>query len=204
MILLVSAAAAQQQIPTGGPIPDRRDFNNSVDDPKLTGPIEEVVRRVAGNVYVIAGAGGNIFAVFYPRIMAALRQISDKPVRMIVNTRSHFDHNQNNTNFAKQGASIFAHPNLRMALMQQTRPPVPPAGLPVATSSEPLTFHFNGEEISYIPLKPSHTNGDVALYFHGSDVFAFGDVLRQTTPPSASHRAAPLRTSSTITISCCK
>ena len=197
VILSVSAVKAQPQIPTGGPIPDRRGFNNSVDDPKLTDPVEEVVRRVAGNVYVIAGAGGNIavqsgpdglflvddnFAVFYPKIVAALRQISPKPVRMIVNTHSHFDHNQNNANFAKEGALIFAHPNLRTALMQQTRPPVSPEGLPLVTSSERMTFHFNGEEISYIPLKPSHTNGDVAVYFHGSDVFAFGDVFTTDYP----------------------
>lgn len=186
-----------QQIQTGGPIPDRRGFNGSVDNPQLTGPVEEVVRRVAGNVYVIAGAGGNIvaqagpdglflvddnFAVFYPKIVTALRQISDKPVRIIVNTHSHFDHNQNNANFAKQGALIFAHPNQRLSLLQQQRPPVPPEGLPVVTSIEPLTFNFNGEEISYIPLKPSHTNGDVAIYFHGSDVFAFGDVFTTDYP----------------------
>jgi len=200
VVLSAAAVTAQQRIPNGGPIPDRRGFNNSVDDPKLTDPVVEVVRKVAGNVYMIAGAGGNIaaqsgpdglflvddnFAVFYPRIVAALRQVSDKPVRMIVNTHSHFDHNQNNANFAKQGALIFAHPNLRTALMQQTRPPVPPGGLPVVTSSEPMTFHFNGEEISYIPLKPSHTNGDVAVYFHGSDVFAFGDVFTTDYPAIA-------------------
>lgn len=194
---LTISAIAQQQIPTGGPIPDRRGFNNSVNDPKLTDPVQEVVRKVAGNVYVIAGAGGNIevqagpdglllvddnFEVFYPRIMAAIRQISDKPVRMVINTHSHFDHNQNNANFAKQGALIFAHPNTRLSLMQQTRPPVSPEGLPQITSSEPMTFHFNGEEISYIPLKPSHTNGDVAVYFHGSDVFAFGDVYTTDYP----------------------
>ena len=92
---LLTARAAQREIPTGGPIPDRRGFNNSVDDPKLTSPVEEVVGRVAGNVYVIAGAGGNIevqagpdglllvddnFTVFYPKIMAAIRQAS----RMLV------------------------------------------------------------------------------------------------------------------------
>src|SRR5215470_17066446 len=150
VLSLVTAGAAQQQIPTGGPIPDRRGFNNSVDDPKLTSQVSEVVRRVAGNVYVIAGAGGNIgvqagpdglllvddnFTVFYPKIMEAIRQISDKPVRIVINTHSHFDHNQNNANFAKQGALIFAHPNTRTALIQQTRPPVPPEGLPVVTSS---------------------------------------------------------------------
>ncbi len=197
VVFSVTAATAQPQIPTGGRIPDRRGFNNSVDDPKLTDPVEEVVRRVSGNVYVIAGAGGNIaaqagpdglflvddnFAVFYPKIVSALHQISDKPVRIIVNTHSHFDHNQNNANFAKQGAVIFAQPNLRLSLMQQTRPLVPPEGLPVVTSSGSMTFHFNGEEISYIPLKPSHTNGDAAVYFHGSDVFAFGDVFTTDYP----------------------
>jgi glyoxylase-like metal-dependent hydrolase (beta-lactamase superfamily II) len=189
--------AAGQQIPTGGPIPDRRGFNNSVDDPKLTSPVEEVVRKVAGNIYVIAGAGGNIevqagpdglllvddnFTLFYPKIMVAIRQISDKPVRIVINTHSHFDHNQNNANFAKQGALVFAHPNTRISLTQQTRPPVSPEGLPVVTSREPMTFYFNGEEVSYIPLKPSHTNGDVAVYFHGSDVFAFGDVFTTDYP----------------------
>ncbi|PWU04788.1 MAG: hypothetical protein C5B51_16130 [Terriglobia bacterium] len=62
LVLFVSAVVAQKQIPTEGPIPDRRGFNNSVNDPKLTDPVEEVVRKVAGNVYVIAGAGGNIAA----------------------------------------------------------------------------------------------------------------------------------------------
>ncbi len=169
-----------------------------MDDPKLTSPVEEVVRKVAGNVYVIPGAGGNIevsagpdglllvddnFTVFYPKIMAAIRRISDKPIRIIVNTHSHFDHNQNNANFANQGALIFAHPNTRLALSRQTRPSVvPPGGLPAVTSSEPMTFHFNGDEVSYIPLKPSHTDGDVAVYFHGSDVFAFGDVFTTDYP----------------------
>ena len=69
-VLLVCVGAGRQQIPTGGPIPDRRGFNNSVDDPKLTSPVEEVVRRVAGNVYVIAGARGNIEVQAGPRAKA--------------------------------------------------------------------------------------------------------------------------------------
>jgi hypothetical protein len=50
-VSLVSAVTTQQQSPTGGRIPDRRGFNNSVDDPKLTSQVDEVVRKVAGNVY---------------------------------------------------------------------------------------------------------------------------------------------------------
>src|ERR1051326_3889357 len=172
-VLLAGVGAGRQQIPTGGPIPDRRGFNNSVDDPKLTSPVEEVVRRVAGNVYVIAGAGGNIevqagpdglllvddnFTVFYPNIMAAIRQISDKPVRIVINTHSHFDHNKNNANFAKQGALIFAPPRTPVPLEQPTRPSsVQTEGLPIVTVSELLTFRLNGEDGSYIPLKASNT-----------------------------------------------
>ena len=146
-------------------------------------------------MYVIAGAGGNIevqagpdglllvddnFSVFYPQIMAQIRKISDGPIRIVINTHSHFDHNQNNANLAKQGALIFAHPSTRTALMQQTRPsPVAPEGLPVVTSAWPITLHFNGEDVSYIPFKPTETAGDVAVYFRGSDVFVFGDVYVQ-------------------------
>lgn len=195
-LLIGTAGAVQQGIQTGGPIPDKRGFNNRVNDPKAVAEVTVVVRKVAGNVYVIAGAGGNVevqagsdglllvdnnFTVFYPQIMAAIRQISDKPIRIVVNTHSHFDHNQNNAAMARDGALVFAHPSTRQALTRQN-PPIPPGGLPVVTASERMTFHFNGEEVSYIPLKPSHTNGDVAVYFHGSDVWAFGDVFTTDYP----------------------
>jgi cyclase len=194
-------AAVQQNIPVGGPIPDGRGFNIRVDDPVAVAAVKVIVRKVAGNVYVVAGAGGNVvvqsgndglllvdnnFTVFYSQILSAIRQISDKPIRIVINTHSHFDHNQNNAAMAKEGALVFSHPNTREALMQQTRPtPVPTGGLPVVTSAEPMTFHFNSEDVSYIPLKPAHTNGDVAIYFHGSDVYAFGDVFTTDYPSIA-------------------
>jgi glyoxylase-like metal-dependent hydrolase (beta-lactamase superfamily II) len=45
-----------------------------------------------------------------------------------------------------------------------------------------MTFHFNGEDVLFVPLKPSHTNGDVAAYFTQSDVWAFGDVYTTDYP----------------------
>ena len=209
VLLLGVTAAVQQQIPTGGPIPDRRGFQG-VNDPRYVDVVKNgvVTRHVAGQVYVIAGAGGNIvvqsgddglflvddnFIVFFDQIMANIRKISDKPIRMVVNTHSHGDHVQNNENLAKQGALVFAHPNTRLALMRQGRAPapaggrggpapVPPAGWPTITSDEPMTFHFNGEDITFVPLKPSHTNGDVAVYFPKSNVWAFGDVYTTDYP----------------------
>ncbi len=190
-ILSGTVASSGQAIPTGGPIPDIRGFNNRITDPEAVSEISVVVRHVAGGVYVVAGAGGNVvvfagddgvflvdtnFIVFYDEIMAAIRRISDGPIRFVVNTHSHLDHVQNNANMAMAGAVIVAHPNLRQALLEN--PPsgsVAGAGLPIVTSSEVLTFHFNGEDVIFVPLKPAHTDGDVAVYFRGSDVWAFGD-----------------------------
>lgn len=200
LLVLVSgmAGAAQQEIQTGGPLPDRRHFNASVGIPEAVSKVEWVARRVAGNVYVLAGAGGHVvihsgedgllmvdsnFTVFYPQITELIRTISDKPVRIVINTHSHFDHNQNNAEFAKQGALIFTPPETRTALMRQTRPsPVPREGLPMVTASSPMSFHFNGEEIAYVPLKLTETPGEVGVYFRGSDVFVFGDAYVQSYP----------------------
>ena len=63
VVVACSIVFPAQTIPSGGPIPDVRGFNNKITDPAETSKIKVVVRHVAGRVYVIAGAGGNV-AVF--------------------------------------------------------------------------------------------------------------------------------------------
>ena len=85
------------------------------------------VTKVAGSVYMLEGAGGNIgvsvgedgivivddqYAPLAERIQAALRQITDKPVRFVINTHWHFDHTGGNAYFQKQGP-IIAQENVR-------------------------------------------------------------------------------------------
>jgi len=45
-----------------------------------------------------------------------------------------------------------------------------------------MTFHFNGEDVIFLPLKPSHTDGDLAVYFTTSNVWVFGDVWTNDYP----------------------
>jgi cyclase len=187
-------AGQRPQIPTGGEIPDGRKRDRTPE--KIT----EVVRHVQGNVYVIAGIGSNIsvlagkdgillvdtqYEPFTAKIMDAVRQISDGPIRFVVNTHSHTDHTGGNENFAKMGAVLIAQDNLRKEIMQ-TGPnaaPVPAGALPLMTYDNQFTLYINGEEVRVIHSpKPSHTTGDSFIYFRGSDVIATGDVYNANYP----------------------
>src|SRR5215469_15349753 len=72
------------------------------------------IAKVAGNVYLLTGDGGNIaadvgddgivlvddqYAPLAEKIQAALKGITDKPVRFIINTHYHGDHTGGNEYF---------------------------------------------------------------------------------------------------------
>src|SRR6478672_13080673 len=93
--------------------------------------VEIKVTKVSGNVYFLEGAGGNIaasvgddgivivddqFAPLAEKIRAALKGITDKPVRFVINTHYHGDHTGGNLPFAAQGSTIIAHDNVRKRL----------------------------------------------------------------------------------------
>ncbi|HEY0139656.1 MAG TPA: MBL fold metallo-hydrolase [Thermoanaerobaculia bacterium] len=157
--------------------------------------VEVKVEKVAGNVYMLTGAGGNIgvsagddgliiiddqYAPLAPKIEAALRSISNKPVRFILNTHYHGDHTGGNEHFGKS-APIVAHENVRRRLANgvtrrgTTVPPSPKGALPVLTFDHSLSLHLNGEEIRAIHMPHGHTDGDSVIHFLGSNVVHMGD-----------------------------
>lgn len=156
--------------------------------------VEINVYPVAGQVYYIEGRGGNIglfvgadgvflvddqFAPLTDKIVAAIRPLSDKPVRFIVNTHLHPDHTGGNENFGKMGALIFGHDNVRhqMEISAYTQEP------PLITYSQDVSFHINGETVHVFKTPDAHTNGDSYIYFKGSNVIHAGDVYRTTSYP---------------------
>jgi hypothetical protein len=79
------------------------------------------VRLVRGNLYMITGAGGNISVLVGPdnvllvdtgdghltdKVLAAVRQISDKSIRYVINTNSRPEHVGGNDNVAAAGRTI--------------------------------------------------------------------------------------------------
>ena len=92
--------------------------------------VQMKVTKVSGNLYMLQGAGGNIgasvgedgivivddqFAPLADKIAAALKGITDKPVRFVINTHYHGDHTGSNAYFQKE-APIIAQDNVRKRL----------------------------------------------------------------------------------------
>jgi len=157
--------------------------------------VEVKATKVAGNVYVLTGSGGNIgatvgadgvaiiddqFAPLAPKIQAALRQLSPRPVHFVINTHWHGDHTGGNAQFAET-ATIMAHLNVRKRLISGGKtsfvefPPVTGKALPVVTFEQGLSLWWNGEEIRAIHPGVGHTDGDSVIWFVQSNVVHMGD-----------------------------
>lgn len=162
--------------------------------------------KISDNFYTLEGQGGTIgvlvgpdgvfmvdseFAPLSEKIAAAIHQISDKPIRFMVNTHVHGDHTGGNANFAKMGVTIFARDELRYRLAHPSPTangapgvPAPAEALPVVTYEGPVTFHMDGEAVHLIPIRRAHTDGDTLLYFQNNDVLMTGDYFRSIQFPN--------------------
>src|SRR6266568_1919269 len=148
--------------------------------------VEIHILPVQGNVYMIVGAGGNItmqvgdqgillvdtmYAQLSDKVLAAIRKISNKPIRYIINTHIHPDHTGGNENLRKagstiaggnvagdlgaaasEGAQIIAHINVlnRMSAPTGSQSPTPAGSWPTDTfvgNDKKLWFDNEGIEI---------------------------------------------------------
>ena len=157
--------------------------------------VEIKVHKVAGSVFMLEGSGGNIgvsvgedgivivddeFAPLAPKIKAALKGITDKPLRFVLNTHFHGDHTGGNAQFGTE-ATIIAHENVRKRLQDggaapgSTAQKAPKEALPVITFNDRATVHLNGEDIRAIHFPNGHTDGDSVIFFPKSNVVHMGD-----------------------------
>ena len=162
--------------------------------------VEIKTEKLSPTTFVLFGAGGNVgvsvgedalfiiddqYAPVSPKILAALKQLSDKPIKFVLNTHWHGDHTGGNENMGKGGALIVAHDNVRkrmsteqfIALFKSKVPPSPKVALPVVTFSTDVTFHINGDEVYGFHVPKAHTDGDTVVHFKKSNVIHMGDVF---------------------------
>lgn len=163
-------------------------------------------QKVTEGLYMLQGAGGNIgvsigddavfvvddqYAPLTPKILAAIAQLTNKPVRFVVNTHWHGDHSGGNEGMGKAGALLVAHDNVRrrmsseqvLEFFQRTVPASPTGALPVVTFSDTVTFHINGDDVQVFHVANAHTDGDAFIVWRKANVVHTGDVYFATGYP---------------------
>ncbi len=146
------------------------------------------LHKVADGLYAIVGQGGNIgvsvgedgvfiiddqFAPLTDRIRGLISEVTDQPIRFLVNTHFHGDHTGGNENLGRVGVLIFAHDNVRQRLLQGG---ASKEALPVVTFNDTTTFHMNGLTLHVLHVDSAHTDGDSMIHFREADVIHMGDV----------------------------
>ena len=162
--------------------------------------VEIKTTDLGGGIFMLEGAGGNMgvsvgedgvfliddqFAPLSDKIVAAIAEISDKPVTYVLNTHYHGDHTGGNEAFGDAGAVVVAHDNVRMRMSEadfskifnRAREASPEGALPVLTFSDNVTLHFNGETASIVHVPTAHTDGDSLVFFENANVIHAGDTF---------------------------
>jgi glyoxylase-like metal-dependent hydrolase (beta-lactamase superfamily II) len=176
------------------------------------------VVKVRKNFYMIAGAGGNIGVQIgsdgvvlvnsgttqaADRVLAAIKKLTDLPIRYVINTDAGADFVGGNEKLAKAGytiftnalgnagfasamtsggaASILAHESV---LNRMTRDGYSNAAAPSEAffaARKPLRMNDEGIEVLYQPA--AHSDADSFVLFRASDVVVTGDVMDMTRFP---------------------
>ncbi len=177
-------------------------------------PAEVHILPVQGNISMLVGAGGNITVQTgsdgvlvvdtglpgtADRVLAAIRSLSDKPIRYIIDTHVHGDHIGGNEALAKAGATIaggnvvgdigssasnqatimaFQSVLDRLATPAPGTAATPSAALPTDTYTTPeRKIFFDNEGVELIHVPAAHTDGDTMVFFRRSDVISTGDIF---------------------------
>ncbi|HEY8459346.1 MAG TPA: MBL fold metallo-hydrolase [Blastocatellia bacterium] len=156
-------------------------------------PVELELQKVKDNLYVIANGGGNTAAFITekgvvvvdtkipgngPAILEKIKSVTPKPVIMVINTHTHFDHTGNNDAFT--GAVEFvAHENTRanMEKMPAFQAEDSKKFLPGKTYKDKLSLLEGADKIELYHFGRGHTNGDSFVVFPALKVMHTGDMF---------------------------
>jgi cyclase len=183
----LGALAQAQQLQPLGPTPDFDKVGIKTTD---LGNRTYMLEGEGGNITVAVGDDGVIvvdsqFAPLYGKIKAAIAALTSKPVRYLIITHFHRDHTGGAEAFAKDGAVIVEHENVKTRLADGSRngltgnlvPPAPAIALPKETYKDTMMVQLQGRSAELRYSRDVHTDGDTYVYFADANVLATGDIV---------------------------
>ncbi|HEU4945982.1 MAG TPA: MBL fold metallo-hydrolase [Kribbella sp.] len=182
------------------------------------------------NVGLVAGSDGVLVVdtrASVPQaeeLLAEIRELTDGPIRWVVNTHAHFDHTFGNSVFKAAGATVHAHENAAAALAERgpalqqhyrDNPGPDPAYPAIAAevladvAAAPLvevdkTFavaqviDLGDRRVELLHLGNGHTDGDLVVVVPDVDVVFAGDLVEESAPPAYGDDSFPLEWPETI------
>jgi cyclase len=180
-------------------------YNNEINKVKQEVKYFEI-EKINNQFYMLVGGGGNVgvfisngevilidnkYEIIQDVLMASLREITDKPIKYIINTHFHHDHSDGNRAFGKQGIPIISHQNAKKRMMEDVelyggiysfikgfiQPKYDNASLPVFTYESKMTISQGNEEIELYNFGKAHTDGDSAVVFKNNNIIHTGDAF---------------------------
>lgn len=173
------------------------------------------VEKVKDNLFVLRGGGGNT-AVFVTAngvtvvdaknpgwgapILAKIKELTPKPVTMLINTHTHGDHVSGNVEFpasVEVVAQVNTKANMeKMPIFKEHNN----AGMAKRTFTDKLTIGKGADQIDLYYFGPGHTNGDAFVVFPAHRIMHSGDIFAGKAVPliDSNNGGSMLRISETL------
>jgi glyoxylase-like metal-dependent hydrolase (beta-lactamase superfamily II) len=143
------------------------------------------------NVGLVVGVGGALVidtratTEQASELLAHIRELTDAPIRWVVNTHAHFDHVVGNSVFTD--AIVYLHEN---AAAEEN--------LEGTTFSVAKVIDLGDRRVELLHLGNAHTSGDTVVVVPDVEVFFVGDLVEESAPPSYGEDSFPLEWPDTI------
>jgi glyoxylase-like metal-dependent hydrolase (beta-lactamase superfamily II) len=162
-------------------------------------PPVSAAQKVADNLYMIPGQGGNTAAFITANgvvlvdtklanngqaILDQVKAVTPKPITHIINTHTHGDHTGSN-DFFPASVEIVTQENTKtnMEKMDAFKDPAKKHGLPDKTYKDKLTLLSGNDSVDLYYYGAAHTNGDSFVVFRSARVMHAGDAFARKGQP---------------------
>jgi glyoxylase-like metal-dependent hydrolase (beta-lactamase superfamily II) len=126
------------------------------------------------------------------RFIKAIKAVSKKPIKYVINTHYHLDHVFGNAEFVKLGAVVVAQENDKQVMAERAETTLKNSaqyGLtqedikgttiayPVLSYGDRMSIDLGGQLIELRHARPAHTEGDTLVYLADKKLLFAGDIL---------------------------